>query len=211
MNIFKMCPKSWLQNQLCKHPVVFHSFLFFSFFLVNVSLKTSIIFMENKNITLTIMYPLQVRRETEFSPQTGKPNKKVSKTAVDNRQSFINKDVLPMKIITAAKQNITQDTELLSEFCQQTFSGKLCSAGDRLWFLFPFKAPLHLCWTTFQQYRLLICVPQGDGPGGPGLSSSLLIRDDMFEGLTWLPCCISLLFSYVCGRDKRQQAQKNRD
>lgn len=158
MNIFKMCPKSWLQNQLCKHPVVFHSFLFFSFFLVNVSLKTSIIFMENKNITLTIMYPLQVRRETEFSPQTGKPNKKVSKTALDNRQSFINKDVLPMKIITAAKQNITQDTELLSEFCQQTFFREALQCRGQATIPFPVQSssppvlnhipavsPAHLC------------------------------------------------------------------
>lgn len=49
---------------------------------------------------------------------TGKPNKKVSKTDPDNRQSFINKDVLSMKIITAAKQNMEQDPELLSEVCQ---------------------------------------------------------------------------------------------
>lgn len=66
------------------------------------------------------MYLSQVRRETEFLPQTGKPNKKVSKTDPDNRQSFINKDVLSMKIITAAKQNMAQDPELLSEVCQQT-------------------------------------------------------------------------------------------
>lgn len=66
------------------------------------------------------MYLSQVRRETEFLPQTGKPNKKASKTAPDNRQSFINKDVLSMKIITAAKQNMAQDSELLSEICQQT-------------------------------------------------------------------------------------------
>lgn len=66
------------------------------------------------------MYLSQVRRETELSPRTGKPNKKASKTAPDNRQSFINKDVLSMKIITAAKQNMAQDPELLSEVCQQT-------------------------------------------------------------------------------------------
>lgn len=58
-------------------------------------------------------------RETRFSPQTGKPNKEVSKTALDNRQSFINKDVLSMKILCSAKHNTVQDPELLTVVCQQ--------------------------------------------------------------------------------------------
>lgn len=32
---------------------------------------------------------------------------------------FINKDVLSVKIISAAKQNTAQDPKLLSDFCQQ--------------------------------------------------------------------------------------------
>lgn len=210
MNIFKMCPKSWLQNQLCKHPVVFHSFLFFPFFLVNVSLKTSIIFMENKNITLTIMYPLQVRRETEFSPQTGKPNKKVSKTALDNRQSFINKDVLPMKIITAAKQNTTQDTELLSEFCQQTFFREALQCRGQAMTPFPVQSssppvlnhipavsPAHLC------------TPRGRSRGPRAFQQSVN-KGWYVWGLNLVAVLHQFAFFYVCGKDKRQQAQKNR-
>lgn len=65
-------------------------------------------------------------RETEFLLQTGKPNTKRSKTASDKRQRFINKDVLSMKIILTANQNMAQEPKLLSEFCQQTRS-----RGDR--------------------------------------------------------------------------------
>lgn len=46
--------------------------------------------------------------------------KKTSKTAPDKRQSFINKDVLSMKIISMANPNMAQDPKLLLEFCQQT-------------------------------------------------------------------------------------------
>lgn len=113
------------------------------------------------------MYPLRVRRETEFSPQTGKPNMKVSKTAPDNRQSFINKDVLPMKIITAAKQNMTRGPELLSEFCQQTFSKETVQYSGRVMTPFPLQSPRR---STFQEYHLLICVPPRENLGGPRMA-----------------------------------------
>lgn len=127
--IFKICTKSSFQKRNLEHPVVFLVFVFRSA-LVKFSFKASIIFFENKNTLLTIMYLPQVKRETEFLPQTGKPNKKVSKTALDNRHSFINKDVLSMKIITAAKQNRRQDPELLTRILPADVL-ELCGAGDR--------------------------------------------------------------------------------
>lgn len=111
------------------------------------------------------MHLPQVRRKTELLPQSGKPNKMVSKTAADNRRRFINKDVLPMKIDAVAKQNTTHDSELQPEFCS---SREACSAGDRQWrhgALTPsWKSPLHLSPSTFQQYHLLICVPHRESP-----------------------------------------------
>lgn len=106
-------------------------------------------------MTLTIVHLSQVSRETEFSPQTDKPNKKSSKTAPDTRHSFINKDVLSMKIITAAKQNIVQDPELLSKVCQQTLIG---GRDDATGSVSPKSPTLHLFQSTFQQYHLLIHV-----------------------------------------------------
>lgn len=117
LKILKICQKSSFENWK-EHPVVFSVFTFFVTMIA--SSKTNITFFKNKDIIFTIIYLSQVRRETEFSPWTGKPNNKVSKTVPDNRQSFINKDVLSMKIITAAKQNMVQDPELLSEVWQQT-------------------------------------------------------------------------------------------
>ncbi len=95
----------------------------------NCLFKNNIIVFKNKDIILTIMCLSQVRRETEISPWTGKPNKNASKTAPHNRQSFINKDVLSMKIITTAKQNMAQDPELLSEVCQQTLLKETATEG----------------------------------------------------------------------------------
>lgn len=112
------------------------------------------------------MYRSQVRRETEFLPRTGKPNKKASKTAPDNRQSFINKDVLSMKIIAAAKQNMAQDPELLSEVCQQTLLKETVQQRGQEWHhggLFSLNDPLHLCQPTFQKYDLLSGVQRVQG------------------------------------------------
>lgn len=132
------------------------------------------------------MYPLRVRRETEFSPQTGKPNMKVSKTAPDNRQSFINKDVLPMKIITAAKQNMTRGPELLSEFCQQTFSKETVQYSGRVMTPFPLQSPrqpvpIHIPGVSPAH----LCSPKGEFRGSE-------------DGSTWLPHGISVRFLKKC-------------
>lgn len=178
MNVLWVFTKSSLKLKVgrSRDTSWFHFFSLLSFFSVlkNVSLKTSIIFLKNKNNILTMCLP-QVRRKTEFSPQTGKPNKKVSKTTPDNRQSFINKDVLSTKIMTAAKPNITQDPELLSGIWQQPFlKESVQRKAVMLRGLLPFKKiknekALHLSQSTFQQYHLLICVPHRDCPEGLGV------------------------------------------
>lgn len=210
VKILKICQKSSFQNWNWEHP--------FFIFLVPIiaSSRTKILFFKNKDIILTIMYLSQVRRETEFSPRTGKPNKKASKTGPDNRQSFINKDVLSMKIITAAKQNMAQDPELLSEVCQQTLLKETVQQRGQGWrhkAFFPLYVPLHLSQSTFQQYDLLICVPCREGPKGPEgpeLSSSLIIRDDVSASSARLPCVVSVGFCRV-GEGWGGQQQKNRE
>lgn len=160
--------KNHLKTETENIPWYFIFLISFFIFLAHTfaSLKTNIIFFKNKDI---IMYLSQVRREKEFLPQTGKPNRKASKTGPDNRQSFINKDVLSMKIITAAKQNMAQDPEL-SEVCQQTLLKETVQQRGQGWrhsAFSPLNVPVHLSQSTVQQYDLLICVPYRESRQAP--------------------------------------------
>lgn len=122
-------------------------------------LKAQLIFFENKDmISFTIMYLSQVQR-------TGKPNKKASKTALHKRQSFINKDVLSVKIITVAKPNMAQDPEKSARrHSEETVQHK----GTKMTPQGPFhpNVPLYLSQSTFLHYDLLLCVPRRSSPEG---------------------------------------------
>lgn len=90
-----------------------------------------------------------------------KQTKTLSKTAPDNRQSFINKDVLSMKINTPAKQSTTLDPGLLWDLCQQTYlRGSVQCGGQAMTpesLTLPFlEVHHHQSWSTFQQYHLLM-------------------------------------------------------
>lgn len=173
---------------------------------------TSIIFFRNKDIILTITCLSQVRRETEFSPRTGKPNKTASKTAPDNRQSFINKDVLSMKIITAAKQNMAQDPELLSEVCQQTLFKETVQQRGQGWrhssaFLSFFYLDVPLNLFKFQRCDLPSCVQRGS-KGSRGFPAVPITRDDVSASSARLPCVISAGFLSSGGKGEGDKSRK---
>lgn len=62
-----------------------------------------------------------------------KKQKKKNEQNNSGQKSFINKDVLSVKIITTAKQNTMQVRELLSEFCQQTLLKETAQQRGQEW------------------------------------------------------------------------------
>lgn len=78
--------------------------------------KINIIFFRNKFFLLCIFHK-SVGRQSSHHRLANQKKKQAKQSQTTD--SFINKDVLSMKIITSAKQNIVQGPQLLSEVCQQ--------------------------------------------------------------------------------------------
>lgn len=198
MKILQICKKLKLRTSC---GITFLKFVFSV--TIIPPLKTNIIFFKNKDIILNIKYLSQVRRETEFSPQTGKPNKTASKTALDYRRRFINKDVLSMKIITAAKQNTAQDLELLSEVCQQTLMKETVQQRGQGWWR-PRPFPPWMSPSTCPSPHSSSMTCSSVSPTGRVQRVCLIIRDDVSASSA--PMC-----HQSGGRERGTTAEKQGD
>lgn len=117
-----------------------------------------------------------------------------------------------MKIITAAKQNMAQDPELLSEVCQQTLFKETVQQRGQGWrhssaFLsfFYLNVPLNLF--KFQRCDLPSCVQRGS-KGSRGFPAVPITRDDVSASSARLPCVISAGFLSSGGKGEGDKSRK---
>lgn len=117
-----------------------------------------------------------------------------------------------MKIITAAKQNMAQDPELLSEVCQQTLFKETVQQRGQGWrhssaFLsfFYLNVPLNLF--KFQRCDLPSCVHRGS-KGSRGFPAVPITRDDVSASSARLPCVISAGFLSSGGKGEGDKSRK---
>lgn len=117
---------------------------------------------------------------------------------------FINKDVLSVKIISAAKQNTVQDPKLLSDFCQQMLLKEAAEPRGQEWHhgaslnpALPFTCPhshsINVICSSVPSFKV----------GG-----HLIIRVDVSASSAWFPCVVSVRFWQV-GEGWGAREQKN--